>query len=147
MISGHESGMFPDSIFLLVGVEWVEDSIEGLDRIIKDTNSMAGGKAALWGLLWVQWLPIMRKKLSIRRLYFGLHVRVGTYISRIETYLRAIQVQHSSRLGWYGILLVTCLTLTYKMHAVGASCYILTQQCSCRSLSIQSFPEAYQMII
>ena len=147
MISGHESGMFPGSIFLLVGVEWVEDSIEGLDRIIKDTNSMAGGKAALWGLLWVQWLPIMRKKLSIRRLYFGLHVRVGTYISRIETYLRSIQVQHSSRLGWYGMLLVICLTFMYKVHAVGASCYILTQQCSCRNLSIQSSPEAYQMLI
>ena len=78
-----------------------------------------------------------KKKLSIRRLYFGLHVRVGTYISRIETYLRAIQVQHSSRLGWYGMLLVICLAFMYKVHAVGASCYILTQQCSCRNLSIR----------
>ena len=30
MISGHESGMFPDSIFLLVEDEWVKDCIEGL---------------------------------------------------------------------------------------------------------------------
>jgi len=34
MISGHESGMFPDSIFLLVEDECVEDCIEELDKVL-----------------------------------------------------------------------------------------------------------------
>ena len=84
MISGHESGMFPNSIFLLVEDEWVKDCIEGLIGYCRHIQHDWWRSSALGSRM----SPVTtdnEKKLSIRRLHFGLHVRVGTYITEGNT--------------------------------------------------------------